>query len=83
MANRITPSEALLSMQDSLAARLRFLAYAPTIAPPAIYAAICGEAEKELRAASEVIKSLVCAIEAEGFDVLVDVDGTHSVRRRD
>ena len=81
--DRITPAEALRRKQNPLVDRLRALAYAPTFAPASTYANICGEAEKELRAASKAMKTLMRAIEAEGFDVMVDVDGTHSVRRRE
>ena len=67
---------------DPLVERLRVLAHAPTVAPSSVYANACGEAERELRAASKAFKSLVRSIEVEGYDVLVDVDGTHSVRWR-
>lgn len=81
--DRITPTEALRRKQNPLVDRLHMLAHAPTIAPSATYANICGEAEKELRAASKAFKTLVRAIEAEGYEVLIDVDGAHSVRLRE
>lgn len=41
------------------------------------------EAEAALSRATKAFKTLTSAIEAEGYDVLVDVDGTYSVRRRE
>ncbi len=69
--------------REPLTERLRHAAHAPVYMPPAMYANLCGEAEKELRTASRAFKTLTRAIEAEGYDVLVDVDGAFSVRRRD
>ena len=81
--DRVAPSEGIRRRDNPLIERLHRLAHAPTIAPSATYANICGEAERELRAASKALKTLICAIEGEGYDVMVDIDGTHSVRLRE
>ncbi len=81
--DRVTPSEAIRRISEPLIARLYLLAYAPTIAPSSTYANICGEAARELRTISKAFTTLRRAIETEGYDVLIDVDGTHSIRRRE
>ena len=68
---------------EYLRTRLWELAHSPSYAPSSVFANACGEAEAVLRKAELAFATLTRAIEKEGYDVLVDVDGTFSVRRRE
>ncbi len=73
-----------LRKQETLVDRLHTAAYSPAYAPPAVFANLCGEAADELRLARKAFTSLVRAIEAEGYDVMVWTEpGVLTVQRRE
>ena len=68
-------------VNDGLVKRLLHMSGAPYYAPPAVFANTCQEAAVELMAAEKALVSLCWSAKREGYDVMVDPDGTFSLRK--